>query len=431
MRNISYYFSLFIIFLLIFVFSCVRKKHSHSFQSKENVPVLVKDTTQLIQRLAESKPELAKVLANAEKYEIQIIYTQIDRDKTNSPHFRQYSFRVNENAYFNPASFVKLPTLMLALEKLKSISNLRIGPETRIRYGAEHECQTPLERDTMSENGFPSLGLFMRKALLTSDNDAYNRLYEFVGQQYLHKRLNELGFPKVRIVNRFAPCCYDCNRYTNPIDFLDEKGKLLYHQPMLINPVIPDNPQGKVSKGTEYMQYDGTLVQKPRDYSQANFLSLQDMHNLLLISLFPSAFDSCKTFLLSESEYHFVWKYMGLFPEESEINAYRNTEAYTYDFKKYFLWKKTSNIRCFNINMFTYGYIGDAAYVVDFENKVEYILLAVIYTNETQSIQPKNYQYNTLGIPFLKNLSQAIWEYEKSRKKPVSPDLTVWKKLFE
>lgn len=55
--------------------------------------------------------------------------------------------------------------------------------------------------------------------LLVSDNQAYNRLYEFLGQRPLNERLAELGHPTTRIVRRFAPCDTLANQHTNPIEF--------------------------------------------------------------------------------------------------------------------------------------------------------------------------------------------------------------------
>ena len=62
-----------------------------------------------------------KILQDPMGYRCQIIYTQIDRDKNNIPHFTNHYFNVDPNLYFNPASMVKMPLAFLSLEKLLEI----------------------------------------------------------------------------------------------------------------------------------------------------------------------------------------------------------------------------------------------------------------------------------------------------------------------
>jgi hypothetical protein len=62
----------------------------------------------------EDYPTLQKVLADTAKYQVQILYTQIDRNEHGNPLFTQYSFNVDDSRYFYPASTVKLPVALLA-----------------------------------------------------------------------------------------------------------------------------------------------------------------------------------------------------------------------------------------------------------------------------------------------------------------------------
>jgi len=73
---------------------------------------------------------LNDVLNQPDTFQYQIIYTQIDRDKHNLPHFKNYYFNVDRNRYFNPASTVKLPTALVALEKLNEINKPGVDRNT-------------------------------------------------------------------------------------------------------------------------------------------------------------------------------------------------------------------------------------------------------------------------------------------------------------
>ena len=47
--------------------------------------------------------------------EIQIIYSQINRDANNKPEFHSFYFNVDSNRYFYPASTVKLTIVLISL----------------------------------------------------------------------------------------------------------------------------------------------------------------------------------------------------------------------------------------------------------------------------------------------------------------------------
>jgi hypothetical protein len=54
-----------------------------------------------------------------------------------------------------------------------------------MRFDSGYSKQTVLYKDSTAKNGLPSIAQFIRKAFLVSDNDAYNRMYEFIGRKLL------------------------------------------------------------------------------------------------------------------------------------------------------------------------------------------------------------------------------------------------------
>ena len=66
--------------------------------------------------LASDNPKIKRVMDNAKDHEIQIIYTQILRDKKSKVSFKDYTYNLNDTNYFYPASTIKLPIAILALE---------------------------------------------------------------------------------------------------------------------------------------------------------------------------------------------------------------------------------------------------------------------------------------------------------------------------
>ena len=70
----------------------------------------------------------ADILKNKKNNHVQVIYTQIDRDEANNPHFTQHTFNsADKNAYFYPASTVKFPVALLALQKLAGEKNKNLN----------------------------------------------------------------------------------------------------------------------------------------------------------------------------------------------------------------------------------------------------------------------------------------------------------------
>ena len=57
-----------------------------------------------------------------------------------------------------------------------------------------------------------------------------------------------------------------------------------------------------------------------------------------------------------------------------------------------------------------YGYDIDNAYIVNFENKVEFILTAVVQSNDDGIYNDDKYEYQTVCLPFMKNLGQLLYQ---------------------
>jgi hypothetical protein len=58
----------------------------------------------------------SSVFGQADSFNLQIVYTRIDRDKDNKPHFSEHFFQPGHPRYFYPASTVKMPVAILALQ---------------------------------------------------------------------------------------------------------------------------------------------------------------------------------------------------------------------------------------------------------------------------------------------------------------------------
>ena len=384
----------------------------------------------LLDSLLRSDSLLAPVIRRAAEYEVQIIYTQINRDAQNQPHFTPHTFNLDARRYFNPASMVKLPTVALALEKLNQLHQPGLTRHSPMATGVAYRCQTAAPYHPAADSDrVNTVGNYAKRMLLVSDNSAYNRLYEFLGQGPLNQRLWQLGYPNVRITRRFAPCDTAANRYTNPVDFYDAAtGQLVYQQPAAVNLQTFSNPLGRVMKGRAY-RAGSRLVRAPYDFTTANYLPLQDVTTMLRTLLFPESMPSAQHFDLTTADYAFLRRYLSSTPHGSGYQAY-TAPAYFDAYKKYLYYGRNpdslarSGLRIYNIVGMSYGYLADVAYFADSTRQLEFMLSAVVYVNKNGVLNDGTYEYQSVGLPFLAEVGQLIYHFEATRTRQFSPNLS-------
>lgn len=385
----------------------------------------------LVRKILKKHPDQFKeILDNPEKYRVQVLYTQIDRDAQNQPHFTSYAYRLNPKEYFYPASTIKLPTALVALEKLNELNIKGLTKYTPLQVDSAYAGQSAVTADSTSENQLPSVAHYIKKILLVSDNDAYNRLYEFVGQQQLNETLHRKGFEDVRLVHRLSIFLTpDENAHTNPFTFY-QGGNVLYRQPLQYNATPVPSRLGTVKLGKAHYK-DETLVNEPMDFSAKNYISVDNLQGILKTALFPEAVPEQQRFNLTPDDYAFLYKYMSMLPRESTYPAY-DPQEYPDSYVKFLMYGNSKeripeNIRIFNKIGDAYGFMIDNAYVVDFENKVEFLLTTVILVNEDQVFNDDTSEYEEVGFPFMEDLGQAVYQYELKRKKKHLPDLSKFR----
>ncbi|MCJ8209693.1 class A beta-lactamase-related serine hydrolase [Mucilaginibacter sp. RS28] len=390
------------------------------------------DTVFLENMLKSNSGLFEHILKHPTHNEVQILYTQIDRDEHNIPHFKSYSYRLNPKHYFYPASTVKLPTAIFALEKLKELGVKGLSRNSVMITDSAAEKQTRVTTDSTAKNGKPSIEQYIKKILLVSDNDAYNRLYEFVGRAEINSKLKKYGFNNTRIIGRLAVGDGgESARTTNPVKFYDD-GKLVYTKPQQYDSNNYPMQLENMIQGKGYLDAKDRLVMKPFDFSDKNVYPLQDQQAVLKRLLLPEAFPEAERFNLTPDEYKFIYKYMSMFPTESDYPKYQRPEYYPAYCKFIFYGADSTasispDIRIFNKVGDSYGYDIDNAYVVDFKNKVEFILTAVVQSNEDGIYNDNKYEYDTVCLPFLKNLGKVIYEYELKRPRQHKPNLAKFK----
>jgi hypothetical protein len=371
---------------------------------------------------------LSRVLARPAYYKLQISFVRVRRDAQGIPHLsRPMHYRLRPREYFYPASAVKLAAAVLALEKLDRLrlTTPSLTADSPMRTDSAFAGQTRAWRDTSAATGRPSIGHYVRKALLVSDNDAYNRLYEFVGPQELNAGLHRLGLRRARLVHRLSVGDQEPGtRHTNPIRFFaDTAGRqLLFAQPAAYwkGPLPPARVQTATQYiGQAYLDGQGKRIDQPLDLSQKNVFALRDLQRLLQAVVLPETVPTRQRPHITLDDYNRLREALSQAPSQSRSPRYDSLH-YPATYAKFLLGgggqgRLPPGVKVFNKIGQAYGFLIDNAYVLDVAHGVEFLLAATLYVNADGVLNDDHYEYDTIGLPFLRALGLRVYEAECRR----------------
>ena len=376
-----------------------------------------------------------QVLKDPDTYRLQIIYTQIDRNKKGVPSFTHHTFQVDPNKYFNPASMVKMPLAFLALEKLHQLSSPQknepgvpaLNRDTRIAFDSSYPRQVIMRKDGSAPGEIPTIGHLVKRAFLISENDPYNRFYQFMGQGPTNQILQTKGYSSVRITRQFMGFTDEQNRHTNAVRFYNPNGQEIYSQEPGYNRDSFSFP-APILIGNAHINRQEQLVQGPFDFTRHNSISLADMQKMLQAVVFPTSLPKKNRFNFSEEDRLFLLQYLSQYPSETNYPKY-DTSVFYDSYVKFFFQDSTHQmppgVRVFNKVGWAYGFLTDVSYVVDTINRVDYFLSATLYVNSDGVVNDSKYDEETVGFPFLRELGRLVYNYELTRNRPFRPPLNI------
>lgn len=370
--------------------------------------------------LQKGDERLRVIMENEAIHELQILYTQIDSNKNGKPRFTIHHYGLSDQHYFYPASTVKLPVVLLALEKIKSLQQLGfpISIETPFEVADAVTKKRVAAYDSTHPKNQLTLAHQIKKLFLVSDNQAYNFLFAFVGQEEMNQSLSKKGFKDIVLQHPFS------GTHTFPSQatfyFLEEKDTL-YSQAIELPKRKASNQRLKgVHKGKGVID-KGKLVTAPMDFSFKNRAALKDLDRLVKTLIYPDLFSIRKRFDLAPAHLDFVRYWMSRNTTEVTVPNYSNDPHYWDSYVKFFVYgdqKGTMDpaVRIYNKVGLAYGTLTDVAYIKNEKEGVEFFLAATLLVNHNQIFNDDTYEYDSLGIPFLAALGKTIYEFELNRK---------------
>ena len=375
--------------------------------------------------IAENKAAFGSWASDPDKYEIQVLYSEIERRADGTVRLKTHRWGADSNQYFYPASAVKMPAAALALQWINEHGITELTAETPLLHGAgtapAAAPQKAAVTDSTSLNGLPSVAHYLRKVFLVSDNDAYNRLFELMGPTYMNHALRRAGIRGGRLQHRVGVSGFntETHAWLNPVIFM--KGtEALYRigerHDDFYDPLLAVKGQ---KRGAGYTTDDGELVREPFDFSHKNYLSVRNLHDILLRIALPEAVPENKRFKLTDDDYRRLQAAMGQRPRESKSPRYDKPDNYV----KFWMYgdqpeetKIPDGLRIYNKVGWAYGYLTDAAYITDAESGREFILVGTIHVNENRIFNDGVYEYETTGMPFFGELGRAVLAYERRKE---------------
>ena len=348
---------------------------------------------------------LKEIIKKKEDYEIQILLTKIDQYNSKVD-FQEYRYQLDDNKYFYPASTIKLPIVVLTLKKINELRSKgsEITLKSKITLNYKDDYSELVIRDSITS--FQNL---IADVFLVSDNSASNILIDFIGYNYFNHEMENAGFDKTYLNHKFNPDPYV--NYTwqisdldnNIISSIDDNQKI----------IKADEKTNGLEKG-ERRYFKGEILDESLNFSEKNRSSITDMHNLIKYIFYPEIFDSTITFNLNVEDYDFLRYWMSRFTYEDIGEKFIEDENFFETYNKFFIHgdeQSVSNeqIRVYNKIGQAYGTSIDNGLIKNYQDNVEFILTATIYTNKNKVINDNLYEYDDLAVPFLAKLSRAIY----------------------
>ena len=350
--------------------------------------------------LASNNEKIKRVIDNETNYELQIIYTQVKRGKNNKVTLKDYTYNLNKDNYFYPASTVKFPIAIMALEKLNNMSNTSVNSQFKI----DGDPNTYKFKDEIT------------KIFAVSDNDASNNLFEFIGFDYLNKSMESKGLKPFRINHRIA--IPNSGSKTIKSVSLIKDDQTIENLPSYTTEKYNSLQLNKIKKGIGFLEND-TLVKEPFDFSNKNYYPLEALHNTLKRIIFPENFKESERFHISEKDREFILFSMQNLPK----NAGYDSKEYYDGYCKFFMFGDTkedipASIKIYNKVGDAYGTLTDCAYIVNSEKNIEFMVSATLLVNKDGIFNDNVYDYDEIGFPFLAELGRQLYLLnDKSKSK--------------
>lgn len=338
-------------------------------------------------------PKLVRFVDDASGYRLQVLLSVPSPSPTEW--LRRERFRPDAE-YVYPASAIKLCVAVAALE---TVGELRSTvPELDVNALLVTEA-TKRSR---------SVRQLVDAALVMSDNDASNDLFELAGYDGLHQRMWSLGLSTFRMRHRLGIGSRDDARVT-PAMTLTASGHRIPIPAREGRIELASNDQNGVLVGRSYVSHDGRLIEEPLSFEAKNSVSLWDLQQTLVAVVRPDLAPESKLALGPEEHATLLEALTTLptsrgLPREQDVAHKPLLAGIERVIPRASLTLASKSGRA-------YGFLVDNAYVRDARTGREFFLAATLYTNPNGVINDDRYAYRAVAFPAFADLAEVVTRY--------------------
>jgi len=360
--------------------------------------------------LREHSPVAKEIVDRAEKHRLQVLLAEVIEGADGALTLQRTRLG-SPDAYFYPASSIKTAATVAVFEFLNELNvehGLSFDLGTELAYAPLFDDEKLEDADPSNlDGGRITVGHEIRKLSIVSDNRAYNRLYELVGQERLDATLLRGGFPSFHLVHRLSEArSPEENRELPSIALRDPGTGTEFTLPARSTHVLPapaDHPS--LLCGAAWVGGDGKRHEEPFRFHEKNRVDLLELQDFLVELVRPEIDTGRRGFPgLTVDQRAFLLEAMASLPRASANPVY-DPERYTDDYVKFLLpglakVVPAEHLRIWNKVGLAYGFTIENAYVKDVRTGRGFFVAVALYTNPNATLNDGVYGYDELAFPF-------------------------------
>jgi Beta-lactamase enzyme family len=353
-------------------------------------------------------PPALVAMVDDPQHAVQLRWARIARDADGARRYINHDHGLAPRRWFPAASVVKLPMALLMAEAVQAAGG---GVDSVLRLDA-----APGSGEWGDEPLADTFARGIDRTFAVSENRPFNRWYELLGGEHIHRRLAELGYPHVRLIARLGSSDIEANRRNGGGALLSVDGRELRRFAAGVAS-MRRFPFGRVWAGEGWQNDDGSVTRGPHDFSRANFLPLADSLRMLQAFVSPESVPAAQRWKIDGAVRARLLRALALRPRESTSPVYPEAEHPDGYARWFFVGDGTARypdgLSVSGKSGMAYGALSEVAYVVDRDSGVECMLAASILVNADGILNDDRYEYDSIGIPFMAAWARAVLDVER------------------
>lgn len=232
--------------------------------------------------------------AHASERRLQILVSFVEREADGRIRLATQGYRVDDE-YLYPASALKhIAAFALFAGDHTLVDAEQIRPDDTLVVYARPSATMSAAQLASYRGGRPkrlSVRDVVRRALITSSNDAYNSLVDAVGHEALNRWAWAMGWRSARLQHRLYAFEDPVQHRLSPRVEIERDGRVVRVIPARHSTLsMPPSVWSTTTVGARYVdEQTKQLVEAPMDFAEKNALSLSDLHRSMIALMAPNA----------------------------------------------------------------------------------------------------------------------------------------------